>query len=159
MQTTLTKKPRFEDCGPDSAKCVSRETRCINAAREACNSVTLSAGQGAQQGMGDQSRRMRWRRAWEYLAYRASACRNWRFIWPDLADGFSTDIAAQLEIEALYAENLDLPGAARDVAPGRDDSYGLPGRLGFAGRSGGLSMKCGRNSKRPGPRRSARPDV
>ncbi|MBU2606739.1 MAG: tRNA uridine-5-carboxymethylaminomethyl(34) synthesis enzyme MnmG [Alphaproteobacteria bacterium] len=121
--------------GPIRAKVFHVKQDALTAARERLQFLTLSPAKAAQAGWAiNQDGRVR--SAWEYLAYKGIGFAELAIIWPDLAE-VSTDIAAQLEIEALYAGYLDRQAA--DVAAlRRDDSLGLPDSLDYA-TVGGLS--------------------
>jgi tRNA uridine 5-carboxymethylaminomethyl modification enzyme len=121
--------------GPIRAKVFHVKQVALTAARERLQLPTLSPAKAAQAGWAiNQDGRVR--SAWEYLAYKGIGFAELAIIWPDLAE-VSTDIAAQLEIEALYAGYLDRQAA--DVAAlRRDESLGLPDSLDYAA-VGGLS--------------------
>jgi tRNA uridine 5-carboxymethylaminomethyl modification enzyme len=121
--------------GPIRAKVFHVKQDALTAARERLQFLTLSPAKAAQAGWAiNQDGRVR--SAWEYLAYKGIGFAELAIIWPELAE-VSTDIAAQLEIEALYAGYLDRQAA--DVAAlRRDDSLGLPDSLDYTA-VGGLS--------------------
>ena len=121
--------------GPIRAKVFHVKQDALTAARERLQFLTLSPAKAAHAGWAiNQDGRVR--SAWEYLAYKGIGFAELAIIWPDLAE-VPTDIAAQLEIEALYAGYLERQAA--DVAAlRRDESLTLPDGLDYAA-VGGLS--------------------
>ena len=121
--------------GPIRAKVFHVKQDALTAARERLQFLALSPAKAAQAGWAiNQDGRVR--SAWEYLAYKGIGFAELAAIWPDLAE-IPTDIAGQLEIEALYAGYLERQAA--DVAAlRRDESLSLPDSLDYAA-VGGLS--------------------
>ncbi len=101
----------------------------LTGARERLQSLTLSPAKAAQAGW-EINQDGRVRSAWEYLAYKGIGFAELATVWPGLAN-VPAEIAAQLEIEALYAGYLERQAA--DVAAlRRDESLALPDGLDYA---------------------------
>ena len=132
----LTRKGLEMGCvGPIRAKVFHVKQDALTRAREMLQSLTLSPAKAAQAGW-EINQDGRVRSAWEYLAYKNIGFMELAIVWPDLAH-ISPEIAAQLEIEALYSGYLERQSA--DVAAlRRDEGLTLPRDLDYAS-VGGLS--------------------
>ena len=132
----LTRKGLEMGCvGPIRAKVFHVKQDALTCARESLQSLTLSPAKAAQAGWEiNQDGRMR--SAWEYLAYKNIGFTELASVWRELSD-ISPEIAAQLEIEALYSGYLERQSA--DVAAlRRDEGLTLPRDIDYAA-VGGLS--------------------
>jgi tRNA uridine 5-carboxymethylaminomethyl modification enzyme len=132
----LTRKGLEMGCvGPIRAKVFHVKQDALTRARESLQSLTLSPAKAAQAGWEiNQDGRMR--SAWEYLAYKNIGFTELASVWSELSD-ISPEIAAQLEIEALYSGYLERQSA--DVAAlRRDEGLTLPRDIDYAA-VGGLS--------------------
>ncbi|KDA02283.1 tRNA uridine 5-carboxymethylaminomethyl modification enzyme GidA [Hyphomonas oceanitis SCH89] len=132
----LTRKGLEMGCvGPIRAKVFHVKQDALTRAREMLQALTLSPAKAAQAGW-EINQDGRVRSAWEYLAYKNIGFAELAIVWPDLAH-ISPEIAAQLEIEALYSGYLERQSA--DVAAlRRDEGLTLPRDLDYAA-VGGLS--------------------
>ncbi|MEH6487465.1 tRNA uridine-5-carboxymethylaminomethyl(34) synthesis enzyme MnmG [Hyphomonas oceanitis] len=132
----LTRKGLEMGCvGPIRAKVFHVKQDALTRAREMLQALTLSPAKAAQAGW-EINQDGRVRSAWEYLAYKNIGFAELSMVWPELSD-LSSEIAAQLEIEALYSGYLERQSA--DVAAlRRDEGLTLPRDLDYAS-VGGLS--------------------
>ncbi|MEH6809205.1 MAG: tRNA uridine-5-carboxymethylaminomethyl(34) synthesis enzyme MnmG [Hyphomonas oceanitis] len=132
----LTRKGLEMGCvGPIRAKVFHVKQDALTRAREMLQALTLSPAKAAQAGW-EINQDGRVRSAWEYLAYKNIGFAELSMVWPELSD-VSSEIAAQLEIEALYSGYLERQSA--DVAAlRRDEGLTLPRDLDYAS-VGGLS--------------------
>jgi tRNA uridine 5-carboxymethylaminomethyl modification enzyme len=132
----LTRKGVESGCvGPIRAKVFHVKQDALTQARDALQSLTLSPAKAAQAGW-EINQDGRVRSAWEYLAYKGIGFPELISVWPDLSQ-VSPVIAAQLEIEALYAGYLERQ-AADVAAMRRDESLVLSDTIDYSA-VGGLS--------------------
>ncbi len=132
----LTEKGIAAGCvGSYRAEVFHVKHAALENARSRLQSLTLSPAKAAQAGWSvNQDGRVR--SAWEYLSYKDIDLAALTRIWPDLSD-IPEEIAAQIEIEALYASYL--ARQAEDVAAlRRDEDLIIPADLDYSG-IGGLS--------------------
>ena len=132
----LTEKGIAAGCvGSYRAEVFHVKHAALETARSRLQSLTLSPAKAAQAGWSvNQDGRVR--SAWEYLSYKDINLAALIEVWPDLSD-IPEEIAAQIEIEALYASYL--ARQAEDVAAlRRDEDLIIPSDLDYSG-IGGLS--------------------
>nr|WP_321360219.1 tRNA uridine-5-carboxymethylaminomethyl(34) synthesis enzyme MnmG [uncultured Hyphomonas sp.] len=121
--------------GPDRAAMFHVKHLTLSESRKALQTLSLSPAKAREAGWNvNQDGRVR--TAWEYLGYKDISLETLVKVWPELS-GIEPDIAAQLEIEALYSGYIERQ--AGDVeALRRDEALHIPEAIDYSA-IGGLS--------------------
>lgn len=121
--------------GPDRAAMFHVKHLALSESRKTLRTLSLSPAKAREAGWNvNQDGRVR--TAWEYLGYKDISLETLVKVWPELS-GIEPDIAAQLEIEALYSGYIERQ--AGDVeALRRDEALRIPKAIDYSA-IGGLS--------------------
>ncbi len=121
--------------GPDRAAMFHVKHLALSESRKTLQTLSLSPAKAREVGWNvNQDGRVR--TAWEYLGYKDISLETLVKVWPELS-GIEPDIAAQLEIEALYSGYIERQ--AGDVeALRRDEALHIPEAIDYSA-IGGLS--------------------
>lgn len=121
--------------GPDRAAMFHVKHLTLSESRKTLQTLSLSPAKAREAGWNvNQDGRVR--TAWEYLGYKDISLQTLVKVWPELS-GIELDIAAQLEIEALYSGYIERQ--AGDVeALRRDEALRIPEAIDYSA-IGGLS--------------------
>ncbi|WP_273417818.1 tRNA uridine-5-carboxymethylaminomethyl(34) synthesis enzyme MnmG [Hyphomonas adhaerens] len=121
--------------GPDRAAMFHVKHLALSESRKTLQTLSLSPAKAREAGWNvNQDGRVR--TAWEYLGYKDISLGTLVKVWPELS-GIEPDIAAQLEIEALYSGYIERQ--AGDVeALRRDEALRIPEAIDYSA-IGGLS--------------------
>ena len=121
--------------GPDRAAMFHVKHLALSESRKTLQTLSLSPAKAREAGWNvNQDGRVR--TAWEYLGYKDISLETLKKVWPDLS-AIDPDIAAQLEIEALYSGYIERQ--AGDVeALRRDEALRIPEAIDYSA-IGGLS--------------------
>ncbi|KCZ84878.1 tRNA uridine 5-carboxymethylaminomethyl modification enzyme GidA [Hyphomonas adhaerens MHS-3] len=121
--------------GPDRAAMFHVKHLALSESRKTLQTLSLSPAKAREAGWNvNQDGRVR--TAWEYLGYKDISLETLVKVWPELS-GIEPDIAAQLEIEALYSGYIERQ--AGDVeALRRDEALRIPEAIDYSA-IGGLS--------------------